>query len=45
MSKEQSLMLKGIAIIMMLFLHLFNSDTLSESCHPLFFRRLYMTEP
>ncbi len=37
MSKEQSLMLKGIAIMMMLFLHLFNSDTLSESCHPLFF--------
>ena len=37
MSKEQSLMLKGIAIIMMLFLHLFNSDTLSDSCHPLFF--------
>ena len=41
MSKEQSLMLKGIAIIMMLFLHLFNSDALSDSCHPLFLLALH----
>lgn len=37
MSKETSLMLKGVAIFMMLFLHLFNSPNLLDSCHPLFF--------
>ena len=30
-------MLKGVAIFMMLFLHLFNSPNLLDSCHPLFF--------
>lgn len=37
MTKEQSTILKGIAILMMLFLHLFNSPNLADICEPLLF--------
>lgn len=35
MSKEQSTLVKGLAILMMLFLHLFNSSDLASYCTPL----------
>lgn len=37
MTKEQTNILKGIAILMMLFLHLFNSANLTDVCEPLLF--------
>ena len=37
MSKEESTILKGIAILLMLFLHLFNKATLPEMCHPMIY--------
>ena len=37
MSKEESTILKGVAILLMLFLHLFNKTNLSEICQPLLF--------
>lgn len=37
MSKEESTILKGIAILLMLFLHLFNKTTLPEMCHPMIY--------
>lgn len=35
MTKEETLQLKGIAILMMLFLHLFNTTANVEQCHTL----------
>ena len=37
MTKEQTNILKGIAILMMLFLHLFNGSNLTDVCEPLLF--------
>ena len=37
MTKEQTTILKGVAILMMLFLHLFNGSNLTEVCEPLLF--------
>jgi uncharacterized membrane protein len=37
MSKEQTSIFKGIAILMMLWLHLFNSPNIVDSCVPLLF--------
>lgn len=37
MSKEKSLMLKGVAILMMVFLHLFNNLGFVAYCHPLLY--------
>ena len=37
MTKEQTNILKGIAILMMLFLHLFNGANLTDVCEPLLF--------
>ena len=37
MTKEQTNILKGIAILMMLFLHLFNGSNLTDVCKPLLF--------
>ena len=37
MSKEESTILKGVAILMMLFLHLFNKENLPDVCQPLFY--------
>lgn len=37
MSKETSLMLKGVAILMMIFLHLFAKSDIVNNCHPLLF--------
>jgi hypothetical protein len=37
MSKEQTSIFKGIAILMMLWLHLFNNPDIAESCTPLIF--------
>ena len=37
MSKEQTSIFKGIAILMMLWLHLFNNPNIVDSCVPLFF--------
>ena len=37
MTKSQTAMLKGVAIMMMLFLHLFNFPTIATKCHPFLF--------
>lgn len=37
MSKEESTIIKGVAILLMLFLHLFNRTNLPELCHPLIY--------
>jgi len=37
MTREQTTILKGVAILMMLFLHLFNGSNLSAVCEPLIF--------
>ncbi len=37
MNKEQSVMLKGVAILMMLFLHLFNHPQIDAMCTPLLY--------
>jgi hypothetical protein len=37
MSKEESTLLKGVAILFMLFLHLFMRTDLTACCHPLLF--------
>lgn len=37
MSKEESTIIKGVAILLMLFLHLFNKANIAESCHPIIF--------
>ncbi len=37
MTKEQTTILKGVAILMMLFLHSFNGSNLSTVCEPLIF--------
>lgn len=37
MTKEETLQLKGIAILMMLFLHLFNTTANVEQCARLIF--------
>lgn len=36
-SKNNTLVLKGVAILFMVFAHLFNNMTLCELCHPLFY--------
>ncbi len=35
MTKEQTALLKGVAILMMLFLHLFNNPSLGDYCRPM----------
>ena len=37
MSKEESMILKGVAILLMLFLHLFGKPNVAEICHPLMY--------
>ena len=37
MSRNQTTIIKGVAILLMLFLHLFNSGNLTSQCHPLLF--------
>lgn len=37
MTKEQTTIIKGVAILMMLFLHLFNSANVADSCTPLIY--------
>lgn len=37
MSKEESVIIKGVAIILMLYLHLFSKANISELCHPLLY--------
>jgi hypothetical protein len=37
MSKEESTLLKGVAILFMIFLHLFSRPDLATCCHPLLF--------
>lgn len=36
-TKEQTQQIKGIAIILMIFLHLFNNPNIVNFCHPIFF--------